>query len=109
IDTGMMDPYGLCMYRSAKTGNYYVIINDTDGVVKQWQLLDAGNGKVGVELVREFKLESQTEGCVADDETGDLYIGEEDVGIWKYAAEPGAAITDGHEARVAVDTVEDGN
>jgi hypothetical protein len=27
---------------------------------------------------------------VADDELGDLYIGEEDVGLWKYGAEPGA-------------------
>ncbi|HET6565747.1 MAG TPA: phytase, partial [Xanthomonadales bacterium] len=104
LDTGMGDPYGLCMYRSAKTGNYYVIINDTDGVVKQWQLLDAGNQKVGVKLVREFKLDTQTEGCVADDETGDLYIGEEDVGIWKYSAEPDAG-----EARVAVDSVAGGN
>ncbi|HET6565603.1 MAG TPA: phytase, partial [Xanthomonadales bacterium] len=54
--------------------------------------------------VREFKLDTQTEGCVADDETGDLYIGEEDVGIWKYSAEPDAG-----EARVAVDSVADGN
>lgn len=104
IPTGMDDPYGLCMYRSAKTGNYFVIINDTDGVVKQWLLLDNGNQKVGVKLVREFKLDSQTEGCVADDETGYLYIGEEDVGIWKYSAEP-----DGGEDRTQVDSVADGN
>ena len=104
LDTGMADPYGLCMYRSTKNGNYYVIINDTDGVVKQWQLLDAGNGKVGVKLAREFKIDTQTEGCVADDETGDLYIGEEDVGIWKYSAEPDAG-----EARISVDTIADGN
>lgn len=28
------------------------------------------------------------EGCVVDDETGALYIAEEDVGLWRYAAEP---------------------
>ena len=46
---------------------------------------------------------SQTEGCVADDETGDLYVGEEGFGIWKYSAEP-----DGGDTRSAVALVEDG-
>ena len=50
LPTGMMDPYGLCMYRS-RSGNYYVYVNDTGGVVKQWQLIDKGNGKIGVNLV----------------------------------------------------------
>ncbi len=104
IPTDMGDPYGLCMYRSAKSGLYYVFVNDTDGLVKQWLLKDAGHGRVGAEVVREIQLESQTEGCVADDETGDLYIGEEDVAIWKYSAEP-----DGGEARTQVDSVADGN
>lgn len=104
VPTGMDDPYGLCMYRSAKSGNYFVFIDDSEGVVKQWVLKDNGNGRVNVELVRELKLDSQVEGCVADDETGNLYIGEEDVGIWKFQAEP-----DGGDARESVDTVADGN
>ncbi len=33
---------------------------------------------------------SITEGCVADDELGHVYIAEEQVGIWKYGAEPGS-------------------
>jgi len=103
IPTGMSEPYGACMYRSAKSDLYYVIINDTDGVVKQWVLEDNGKQRVAANLVREFSVGSQTEGCVADDETGDLYIGEENVGIWKYSAEP-----DGGEERVLVDGV-DGN
>jgi len=103
IPTGMIDPYGACMYRSATTGLYYVFINDTDGLVRQWQLVDNGRGKIAATLAREFNVGSQTEGCVADDETGDFYIGEEDVGIWKYSAEP-----DGGEDRVLVDGV-DGN
>jgi 3-phytase len=98
IDTGMSDPYGLCMYKSQKSGLYYVFVNDTDGLVRQWELRDNGNGKIAMSAVREFKLESQTEGCVADDETGDLYVGEEDVGIWKYTAEP-----DGGNAHHLVD------
>lgn len=104
IPTEMGDPYGLCMYVSAKTGEYFVFVNDTDGLVKQWQLVDAGNGKVGVNLVREFSVGSQTEGCVADDETGNLYVGEENVALWKYSAEP-----DGGDARTMVDSIETGN
>lgn len=105
IPTGMVDPYGMCMYQSAGSGETYVFINDTDGIVKQWQLADVGGGKIGATLLREFSVGSQTEGCVADDETGDLYIGEEDVAIWKYSAEP-----DGGEGRVLVDsTDENGN
>ena len=104
IPTAMGDPYGQCMYKSAKSGNYYVYINDTDGLVKQWQLLDAGNGKIRANLVREFSVGSQTEGCVADDETGILYVGEENVALWKYSAEP-----DGGDARTVVDTIATGN
>ena len=40
--------------------------------------------------MRRFAVGSQTEGCVADDERGDLYIGEEAKGIWRYSAEPNA-------------------
>jgi 3-phytase len=47
---------------------------------------------------------SQTEGCVADDASGDLYVGEEDIGFWKYSAEP-----DGGDARTLVDSVDGGN
>lgn len=104
IPTGMSDPYGLCMYRSPFSGEFHVFVNDTDGVVKQWLLRDAGNGRIGAGMVREFSVGSQTEGCVADDVTGDLYVGEENVAIWKYSAEP-----DGGDDRTFVDGVEDGN
>ncbi len=98
------DAYGQCMYKSPTSGNFYVYINDTDGLVKQWQLVDAGNGKVGANLVREFNVGSQTEGCTADDETGDLYIGEENVALWRYSAEP-----DSGDARTLVDSIDSGN
>ena len=104
IPTGMGDPYGLCMYHSPTTSDYFVFVNDTDGIVKQFKLVDNGSARVGAELVREFAVGSQTEGCVADDETGDLYVGEENVAIWKYSAEP-----DGGDTRVMVDNADTGN
>ena len=99
--TGLEDPYGLCLYRSAKSGKTYVFINSGDGPLHQWELVDAGDGRVRAELVRKLAFESQTEGCVADDATGTLYIGEEDVALWKLPAEP-----DGGDAMTAVDRVD---
>ncbi|MGI9232598.1 MAG: phytase [Woeseiaceae bacterium] len=105
IDTGMSDPYGQCMYKSAVNGFIYVFVNDTTGLVRQWVLEDNGKGRIRMSPVREFSVGSQTEGCVADDETGDLYVGEENVGIWKYSAEPDAS-----GDRTLVDSVdENGN
>ncbi len=85
--TGFDDPYGLCMYRS-RTGKHYVFVNQGDGAMRQWELIATPAGKVRTKLVRELPFASQVEGCVADDETGILYVGEEDVGIWRQGAEP---------------------
>ena len=84
-----LEVYGSCMYRSARTGAFYVFVDSKRGQVEQWRLFDDGRGKVDAAKVRSFSVGGQTEGCVADDELGDLYIGQEDRGIWKYGAEPG--------------------
>lgn len=88
IQSKMSDEvYGLCMYQSNKTGLFYVFVNGKSGEVEQYELFVAEN-KVDAKLVRSFKLGTQTEGMVADDETGNLYIGEEVAGVWKFDAEP---------------------
>jgi 3-phytase len=86
--SGLSDPYGLCMYRSAKTGRYYVFISDPDGLVRQWQLVPTKAGRVRAKPVRDIHFKSQTEGCVADDDSGILYVAEEDIGLWRAGAEP---------------------
>ncbi|PJF29142.1 MAG: hypothetical protein CUN52_09890 [Phototrophicales bacterium] len=85
--------YGICMYHSIITGEFYAIPNSVDGVIEQYRLFDNGAGLVDAELVRTLRLDSQPEGCVADDELGFLYVGEEKVGIWKFYAEPDQPIT----------------
>ena len=99
--TGFIEPYGLCMYQSAQSGRTYVFVTDNDGPVRQWELVDAGNGRVRANQVRDIPFASQTEGCVADDELGVLYVAEEDVGLWRVGAEPDAPATP-----VSVATVE---
>lgn len=100
--TGFDDPYGLCMYRSPRDDAMYVFINGDDTGKRQWRLVDAGNGRVRTELVREMTFDSQTEGCVADDDSGTLYVNEEDVAMWRMSAEP-----DGGNAMTAVERIED--
>lgn len=82
------DVYGLCMYKSAGTGTYYVFMNSKEGEIEQWELFEE-SGKIDAKLVRSFRVNTQTEGMVADDETGIIYIGEEIAGIHKFDAEPG--------------------
>jgi 3-phytase len=92
--------YGLALYRSPITNDYYVFANRREtGDVAQFKLIDKGNGKIGIERVREFTVptigdrDPQTEGMVVDQETGFLYIGQENVGIWKFQAEPNGGTT----------------
>jgi 3-phytase len=79
--------YGMCMYRSAKTGKIFYFGTSKSGEVEQWELFES-NGKVDAKKARNFKLGSVVEGCVADDELGHFYVSEEAVGIWKFGAEP---------------------
>ncbi len=89
ITTQMQEEvYGLCMYRSPETGKYYVFMNSKGGEVEQWELL-ATDSLIDAQLVRNFKLGTQVEGMVADDENQALFISEEVKGIWKFNAEPG--------------------
>jgi 3-phytase len=98
--------YGFCMYRSPATGTYYAFGVNPAGRVEQVELFDDG-GKVNGRLVRTIEvdprpvdnpdddrdLQDHLEGCVADDGTAHLYVGEENRGIWKYGAEPGDPAT----------------
>jgi 3-phytase len=97
---GNTEPYGTGVYHSRKSGKHYVFVNNKKGQQEQYELTDAGNSKVGATLVRKFKLDSTTEGCVADDDLGFVYIAEESKGIWKFPAEPDATDTGRLIARV---------
>jgi 3-phytase len=89
---GEVEPGGMCGYRSARTGKFYFFVAGEDGQVEQYELREAEAGKVGGTKVRAFKLDSLTEGCVADNDFGFLYLSEETVGIWKFDAEPEGSV-----------------
>ncbi|KTF15557.1 phytase [Pseudoalteromonas sp. H105] len=87
VATNLPEIYGMCMY-SSESGQY-VFVNDKSGLFQQYKLIGEQNNLSG-ELVREFTLPSQPEGCSADDKLGQLFAGEEDAGIWYIGAEPNA-------------------
>ncbi|WP_426142586.1 phytase [Pseudomonas sp. DWP3-1-2] len=80
IATPLKNIYGICLFQPV-AGELYAFANDKDGTFLQYRL-SAPNGTIQGELVRRFKVDSQPEGCVADDQRQRLFIGEEDVGVW---------------------------
>ncbi|HET8553202.1 MAG TPA: phytase [Rhodanobacteraceae bacterium] len=101
-DTGMRDPYGLCMYQDTAHDKTYLFINTGEGLMRQWRLDAGDNGRVRIHRVRDFHFDSQVEGCVADDASHTLYVDEEDVGIWKLGAAPDAG-----DAKTSIDRISD--
>jgi 3-phytase len=75
------EPYGICLYRDT----VIVTANEEDRV-EQYSL-------EGRRLRRLDSITSQSEGCVADEERGVLYVAEEDRGIWRFDADPDASPT----------------
>jgi 3-phytase len=73
------NPYGICLYRDT-----VVVTANEARHVEQYSL----TGR----FLRSFPdITSQSEGCVADDERGVLYVGEEERGIWRFDADPDAS------------------
>jgi 3-phytase len=82
------EPYGSCVYRSPRDHKFYVFVTSHEGDVEQYRLEGHGSSPILATRVRSLQVGSIAEGCVADNELGWLYIAEENVGIWKYGAEP---------------------
>jgi 3-phytase len=72
------EPYGICLYR-----NTVIVTANDEGRVEQYSL----SGRL---LRRLSGIQGQSEGCVADDARGVLYIAEEEQGIWRFKAAPTA-------------------
>lgn len=86
IATPVKDIYGFCLFK-APSGEIYSFANDKDGTFVQHRLFAKGDQVQG-ELVRQFKVPTQPEGCVVDDQRQRLFLGEEDVAVWAVDARP---------------------
>lgn len=83
------EPYGICL-----SGETVIVTASDAGRVEQYSL-------TGKPLRRLSGIESQSEGCVADDDDGVIYVAEEEKGIWRFAADGAAS-----SAGTLIDTVQ---
>ena len=79
------EPYGICMYLDERR-QPWVVLNGKDGLFVQFELRE----DYSIAEVRRWRTETQPEGCVADDQAGVLYVGEENYGVWRLPADPAA-------------------
>jgi 3-phytase len=90
VSAGAGEAYGICLYRDGAALWAFNVLKD--GTIRQLALNLSGTAPAA-RLVRTMKLATQSEGCVVDDRTGRLYVGEEDVGVWRFDARPDAPTT----------------
>ncbi len=77
--TGIVEPYGFCMGNDAN-GWIGVIPYKTGDI----QLFRFGPDGKPVAAPATFKVSGQSEGCVVDEENGAIFVGEENVGLWRF-------------------------
>jgi 3-phytase len=81
--SGLEEVYGFCLYKRGSDSSFHAFVNGKDGRIEQWMLVpDSVN--ISLKLVKTYMAAGQVEGMIADDETGLLYVGEEDGGIFVY-------------------------
>lgn len=90
IPTDTWEPYGFCMGR--RGDDFYLIANSKTGEVRIWSV-SAGETGPNATLVRTLSVGSQPEGCVVDDAADTLYVGEEDVALWRFDFDPAGSST----------------
>lgn len=89
------DPMGIALYTRNSDNTIFAIVGRKNGpsgtYLWQYQLTDAGNGKVGAKVVRKFGKYSgkkEIEAIAVDNELGVVYYCDEQFGIRKYKANP---------------------
>lgn len=79
---GNGEAYGLCLWNNGANLHAFSVLKD--GTIEEYLLSVEGTPAATHQRTR--KLATQTEGCVVDPRDGTLYVGEENVGIWRYRA-----------------------
>jgi len=77
--------YGLCLHRRGDAVDAFMVYKE--GIVEQ-VALDLATLPARGRVLRRFDLESRSEGCVVDDRSGQLYVAEDKVAIWRINTAP---------------------
>lgn len=99
--TGKDEPYGICAGQVGDT--YYAMPTYKDGLAQVWTLDVGGIDALQPTLAAEIQVgqfgQLQLEGCVFDEANSQIFVGEEEHGIWKLD------LNDLSAAPVSVDTI----
>jgi myo-inositol-hexaphosphate 3-phosphohydrolase len=88
VSSAIVTPRGFALYHSPVSGKYYAFVTDS-GHTEQYELNGSSGQVTGTRVRTLTAISNATEGLVADDELGRVYVAEEDIGgIWRFAAEP---------------------
>lgn len=93
------DIYGSALMRDPASGRVWAFVNYKSGDILQWEVTEA-DGTLALTFARHLSTGTQPEGMVVDDRMGHLYVGEEDVAIWRFPALP-----DGGDAATRIDGI----
>ncbi|KPF83011.1 3-phytase [Brevundimonas sp. AAP58] len=91
------EPYGFCVGR--RGDDFHIVVTTKAGTVHQMTVVAGPTGPV-IGAPRVLTLGSQLEGCVVNDAADTLYVGEEDVGVWRFDFDPAGSGTPTEIARV---------
>ncbi len=109
LPSGAGEAYGICVQHGPEAGGGLVVYAAIkDGHVREITLRPRPDGGYDSSIGRTWKLPTQIEGCVTNPENGDLFIGEEDFGIWRirvsqHEAQPELFAQVGAEDRLVAD------
>lgn len=98
------EPYGFCMGRRGEA--FFLVVTTKAGTVHQMTVAAGPAGPV-IGPERVLTLGSQLEGCVVNDTADTLYIGEEDLGVWRFGFDPAGPATATAIARVDRNRIRD--
>ncbi|MDX2114101.1 MAG: phytase [Planctomycetota bacterium] len=89
ILTGFDEAYGVAIAAAPAPGDGAdIYASSISGPVGHWRLETGPDNTIASRRLRTIPFATQTEGIVADETHGQLYVGEEDVGIWAVSLDP---------------------
>ncbi len=83
VASGAGEGYGICIKEPAEAGTLEIFAVLKAGTVNHVEVTLGTSSATG-SIVRTMKIPTQTEGCVID-KAGNLYVGEERAGIWRFS------------------------
>ena len=90
IPVGSGEGYGICLGEISPDGAFTAFSAPKEGTIYRTRISNGANGTIEHQTEVLTTVATQPEGCVVDDRTGTLYIGEEIAGVWAIDMETGA-------------------